>query len=253
MDRLLQFFAQGGPFMFVIGAVLFAAIAVIVERIYFYQVVCRVDANDLVDTTLQSIDRGQARKALGTLQEGRSPLHALATTAVAGHLDGFTSSRIEEEVEEVSIQEVARLHRRVDYLSMLANVATLAGLLGTIFGLKESFLSLSAADPSTKATLLAAGISQAMNTTAMGLIVAIPCMVAHAKLVARRNQLLTDLDTSVLRLLGRLRTRTGQTPAIVEGGRATHARDRRDTATAQDDVPSRPFLGSPLGSTETPQ
>ncbi|MEZ4649350.1 MAG: MotA/TolQ/ExbB proton channel family protein [Candidatus Eisenbacteria bacterium] len=246
MDHLLQFFAQGGPFMFVIGAVLFAAIAVIVERTYFYQVVCRVDANGLVDATTQAVERGQARKALGTLQEGRSPLHALAATAVAGHLDGFPSSRIEEDVEEVSVQEVARLHRRVDYLSMLANVATLAGLLGTIFGLKESFLSLSAADPSTKATLLAAGISQAMNTTAMGLIVAIPCMVAHAKLTARRNQLLTDLDASVLRLLGRLRAHPGHGPALIEGGRQLRTRE-------EDAPQARPFLGSPLGSTETPQ
>ena len=243
MESLLRFFAQGGPFMFVIGAVLFGAIAVIIERAYFYQVVCRVDGNALIDSTLQSIDRGQGRQVLGQLQEARSPLHALLGAAIAGHLDGLALSRIEGDVEEAAVREVARLHRRVDYLSMLANVATLAGLLGTIFGLKESFLSLSAADASAKATLLATGISQAMNTTAMGLLVAIPCMIAHARLVDRRNQLLTDLDAGVLRFLGRLRTRTGRGPAIVEGGRRTRAREDEST-------PS-PFLADPVASTET--
>lgn len=206
MDQFLQFFSQGGPFMAVIGVVLFAAIAIIAERAYFYQVVCGADASELVESTSQSVVRGQARTALGRLREGRSPLHELLAVAVEGHMDGRISTQVEEGVEQAAVREVSRLHRRVDYLAVLANVATLAGLLGTIFGLKESFASLAVADPSAKAALLAAGISQAMNTTAFGLIVAIPCMIAHAKLTARRNQLLTDLDAGVMGLLGRFGT-----------------------------------------------
>ena len=221
MDQVLQFLSQGGPFMAVIGAALFVAIAVIVERVHFYQVVCREDGDALADMAVRSVDRGNGGEALETLREGRAPVHALLGVALHGHIEGYAFAHVEEAVEEASVREVARLHRRVDYLAVIANVATLAGLLGTIFGLKESFTALSVAEPAAKAALLAAGISQAMNTTALGLIVAIPCMLSHAKLTARRNELLVDLDSATLRLLNRLRRHAGAYPVLVPEGHSS--------------------------------
>lgn len=83
--------------------------------------------------------------------------------------------------------------RKLHYLSMLANVATLMGLLGTIHGLILSFQAVAQADPSTKQALLAQGISVSMYTTALGLAVAIPAMVAFSFLVSRQNSLVEQL------------------------------------------------------------
>ncbi len=83
--------------------------------------------------------------------------------------------------------------KRLHYLSMMANVATLLGLLGTIHGLILSFKAVASADPATKQTLLANGISVSMYTTALGLAVAIPSMVFYSILVSRQNQIVEQL------------------------------------------------------------
>ncbi len=106
--------------------------------------------------------------------------------------------------EEEILESVTRLERRTAYLPTLANVATLLGLLGTIIGLIQSFQAISVADPSQKATLLAQGISVAMNTTAFGLIVAIPTMLAYAWLHARTTKIMDSLELYVSKLLNLL-------------------------------------------------
>ena len=90
--------------------------------------------------------------------------------------------------------------KRIHYLSMLANVATLLGLLGTIHGLILSFQAVATADPSQKQALLAHGISVSMYTTALGLAVAIPVMIAYSFLVSRQNQLGEELYEQVQKL-----------------------------------------------------
>jgi biopolymer transport protein ExbB len=92
-----------------------------------------------------------------------------------------------------AMEIVPMVTRRLGYLAMVSNVATLVGLLGTIHGLIQSFQAVSFADPAQKQTLLAQGISVSMNTTALGLVVAIPFMVAYAFLQARQNKLLEEV------------------------------------------------------------
>lgn len=99
------------------------------------------------------------------------------------------------QAHDISMAEtVPMLTRRLHYLSMLANVATLMGLLGTIHGLILSFQAVATADPSMKQTLLANGISISMYTTALGLAVAIPLMVFYSFLVSRQNVLVEQLQ-----------------------------------------------------------
>ena len=100
----------------------------------------------------------------------------------------------------VLIEENASLDKRTGFLAMLGNVATLTGLLGTITGMIKSFAAVSYANPADKAALLAAGISEAMNATAYGLIAAIPALVAYAILANRANNLSEDLNQSGLKV-----------------------------------------------------
>jgi biopolymer transport protein ExbB/TolQ len=84
---------------------------------------------------------------------------------------------------------------------MLANVATLLGLLGTIFGLTTAFSAVGAADPAQRSAFLAAGISQALNTTSFGLIVAVPTLVAHGFLVSTVERIVEQVDDVSVRLV----------------------------------------------------
>ena len=90
--------------------------------------------------------------------------------------------------------------KRLHYLSMLANVATLLGLLGTIHGLILSFQAVAQADPAQKQAMLASGIAVSMYTTALGLAVAIPAMVAYSFLISKQNELLEQLTEKCSKL-----------------------------------------------------
>jgi biopolymer transport protein ExbB/TolQ len=121
----------------------------------------------------------------------------------------FKTILLKADREEEAIQQAADIalsenmplfNKRIHYLSMLANVATLLGLLGTIHGLILSFQAVATADPSQKQALLAHGISVSMYTTALGLAVAIPVMIAYSFLVSRQNQLSEELFEQVQKL-----------------------------------------------------
>ena len=106
------------------------------------------------------------------------------------------------QAQEISLSETIPLYsKRLAILSMIANVATLLGLLGTIQGLILSFSAVAKADPSQKQQLLANGISIAMYTTALGLCVAIPCMVLHTFLNSKQNQLIESLTEGTTKLV----------------------------------------------------
>lgn len=109
---------------------------------------------------------------------------------------------------QIAVSEAAEtIQRRTSFLATIANVATLLGLFGTIAGLIHSFEAVGHADPQQKAALLAAGISQAMNATLLGLGVAIPCMLAFSFLINRTNRLIAEVDQSAVRILDFLKQR----------------------------------------------
>ena len=111
---------------------------------------------------------------------------------------------LENHLEEAMLEVMPELERRTHYLPTLANVSTLLGLLGTIIGLIQSFQSLAVADPSQKAFLLAQGVSVAMNTTAFGLIVAIPIMLCYSYIQSRTIKIVDTLDAYSIKLVNLL-------------------------------------------------
>lgn len=105
------------------------------------------------------------------------------------------------QAQDIAMSEAVPMYtKRLHYLSMFANVATLLGLLGTIHGLILSFQAVAQADPATKQALLANGIAVSMYTTALGLAVAIPAMVIYSVLVSRQNELLEQLQEKCSKL-----------------------------------------------------
>ncbi|MDR3607396.1 MAG: MotA/TolQ/ExbB proton channel family protein [Oligoflexia bacterium] len=127
-------------------------------------------------------------------------------------------SLIENGLQIAVSNAIQSIQKRTTFLSMIANVATLLGLLGTIAGLIASFEAVGHADPQQKSALLAAGISTAMNATMMGLGVAIPCMVAFSFLMNRTNRLLAEIEQSAMRSLDILKQRYYQAESAVSSG-----------------------------------
>jgi biopolymer transport protein ExbB/TolQ len=131
---------------------------------------------------------------------------------------------------------LAPYSRRISHIGLLGNVATLLGLLGTIFGLTTAFAAVGAADPSQRSAFLAAGISQALNTTAFGLIVAVPALMVHGFLVARVEAIAEQVDEVCVRLV-RAMVQGGSAPAQAAqqaqpGPEASHAGAARPAAAA---------------------
>jgi biopolymer transport protein ExbB/TolQ len=106
---------------------------------------------------------------------------------------------IQSKMDEVLSVENVKLERRTGFLSMLANVSTLLGLLGTIVGLIQSFASIANMNGVEKSTTLTQGVALAMNATAYGLIVAIPTLILYGVLVNRTNHLQEDLNQSAFK------------------------------------------------------
>lgn len=114
-------------------------------------------------------------------------------------------------IEDGLVLAVAEAHHeaqmRVPFLSSIANVSTLLGLLGTVWGLITSFEAVGNASAQQRAALLAAGISTAMNATLMGLGVAIPCMMLYSVFIARVNKINADIDQAAVKTLDILKQR----------------------------------------------
>jgi biopolymer transport protein ExbB/TolQ len=187
--------------MYIILGVSAFAVAVTLERVYYLYFRCRVNAKNLL-TSVTRLVRGDKVADAGKLcKQQTAPLAVILESALWHFEQGLSNEEIQNAVDETALRELPRIQKRIHYLGLLANVATLLGLLGTITGLMSAFNALAAADPAQKATLLALGISQAMNTTALGIMVGLPCMITYSILSSKASATIEEIDESSVRLL----------------------------------------------------
>ena len=196
---VVGFFQSGGPFMYPILVVLAIGVAIALER-YIYL------------SYVSSRNKGIWRRILPLLEGGKYDAArevVMHSDAAVSRILGYGLSRVERQcsgeqvqmaMEEGLLEVVPRLEKRTHYLATLANVATLLGLLGTIIGLTEAFSTVAAAAPADRANLLSASISIAMNTTAFGLIVAIPLLLVYAVMQTKTTELVDTLEMVTVRL-----------------------------------------------------
>jgi biopolymer transport protein ExbB len=204
IDSLATWFEGGGTYMWVILAVLAVGVAVVIERMIFYYVVCAGNGRRMVADIAKALNENRVNDAK-TIVSSKAPLQSLLRIAVDRYSENMSIDEIQEGVEELSISQVPRFTKRLNYLALFANIATLVGLLGTINGLQLSFSSLVSVEASKKAAMLAKGISEFMTCTAFGLIVAVFCMVLYTVLSNKQNQLIKDLDESVVKCMNYLK------------------------------------------------
>lgn len=179
---------------------------VIIERSYFLYFRYRINADHFLEQIVGYLEERKFSRAIefANLAGG----HPLALVLKAGLVKCNESEKdIQRSMEAASRRAAPAITKNIPYLAMLANVATLLGLLGTILGLVESFRGVSHANLAVRQEILSNGISVAMFTTAFGLMAAIPCIVAFTILQIRQNFLLSQIETKANDLFNYLSSR----------------------------------------------
>jgi len=206
------FFQNGGPFMYPIAVVLGIGAAIAMERGLYLMNLVRMNRRDY-DKILPLLKQARLREIAELTRKSRSAMARI----VADGLNRRSASRrradVERAMEEGLLEILPSIDRRTPYLATFANIATLLGLLGTIIGLIAAFTAVANADPAEKATLLSQSISIAMNTTAFGLIVAIPLLLIHSMLQSKTAQVVESLEIAVVKFLNLMDDAGQQTTA----------------------------------------
>jgi biopolymer transport protein ExbB/TolQ len=217
-DLVVRFFQNGGPFMYPIGVVLALGVAITLER-FLYLTHARVSNRQAYGRLLPLLERGDLKGALKLAEESKTPVVRLLASGIERVRNSRRRDDIEAAMEETILETVPRLEKRTQYLATLANVATLLGLLGTIIGLIAAFTAVASADPAEKASLLSQSISVAMNTTAFGLMTAIPLLLCHAMLQTRTTEIVDSLEMAGVKFINIL-AESRPAPAAAPQGQA---------------------------------
>jgi biopolymer transport protein ExbB/TolQ len=206
MNFFVDAMAKGGEFMYPILLAAIFALAIAVERMYYVMFRANINGTAFMAQVQKLIMANNIDRAIKLCNA--EPNAALPRVLKAGLTRANRSEvEIQNAVDESVLEVFPLLNNRTGYLPMLANVATLTGLLGTIQGLIVAFKAVATASAESKQTLLAAGISTAMYTTAGGLVVAIPTLVLHSIIAARTTKIMDDVDQFALKTVNLLGAR----------------------------------------------
>jgi biopolymer transport protein ExbB/TolQ len=199
LDSIALFFEQGGPFMYVNVFVAATALAMILERSISLLFRYSINGGPFMDQVSRLVLAGNVDRAIKLC--AAAPNASLARVVRAG-LSRANQGEVEiaKAIEEALLEETPKIQKRVQSLFSIANIATLLGLIGTIFGLIAAFKSLQFAAPEQKQALLARGISEAMNNTAFGLSIAVSCIVGHMLLTNRAKGMVEELETASVKV-----------------------------------------------------
>lgn len=189
--------------MYPIGACLVVALSIIIERSIVLYFSASINKDGFLRGLKKHIYAGDLDKAINYVA-GQKPT-PLTNVIKAGLMNvPKGEDEVQAALDEASLRETPRLEARTGYLAMIGNAAMLSGLLGTVGGLIQCFEAVANVNPADKATILAQGISEAMNCTGFGLITAIPALIAFSILNGRTQHLINDINetsVSVLNLI----------------------------------------------------
>jgi biopolymer transport protein ExbB/TolQ len=195
---LMEHFQEGGWGMYPIVVLLGITVFIWIDR-QMYVTRAKVDVDKLMSLLKSQIVSGNIQGAINTCQASPAPV----TKIIAAGLRraGGSDEDVQQGMDEEALKELPKLEKRTGYLAMLGNLATLAGLLGTITGLIKAFAGVAGVDPSMKATMLSKGISEAMNCTAFGLFTGILGLATYAWLNGMTQAVLDGINQATVETL----------------------------------------------------
>jgi biopolymer transport protein ExbB/TolQ len=195
-ETIAEHYQEGGFWMYPISCFQAVSFALMIERLYVLFFKTRLNKEAVLAGLRERIFRGDVMGAIRFLSD--QPQSPLTRILKAGLLETrHGEEEVQAAMDEASMHEIPYLEKRTGYLSMVSNAATLAGLLGTVLGMIKVFASVAKVSAADKSTMLSAGISEAMNCTAYGLITAIPPLVIYSLLQGRTQALQDDINASV--------------------------------------------------------
>ncbi len=194
---MLLFIQQGGSVMYILLGISVLSLTIIFERAWSLRrsVVIPLKTVQQIE---QYVRDGDVKQAMQICQTHNTAMSRILWVALANR--GVRRSVMKEILEESGRQEVAHLDRFIGVLGVIAAIAPLLGLLGTVIGMIEVFQQISEVGVG-HADVLAGGISKALNTTAFGLVVAIPSIVAYRFYEARVDRFVVEIEQHALRFV----------------------------------------------------
>ena len=199
----VRFFQNGGPFMYPIATVLVVGLAIAIER-WLVLTRARFANRRAFDSAMALVRQKDFAGVISTGTQSNVPMSRIVAAGIARFAGNTRRDDIESAMEEGIMEALPRLERRTQYLATLANVATLLGLLGTMVGLISAFTAVADAAAAEKASMLSSSISVAMNTTAFGLISAIPLLLLHAVLQTKTTEIVDSFEMASVKVLNTL-------------------------------------------------
>lgn len=202
MSTILEYYRSGGPIMHAILVVGVLGLAVFFERVYTVVSNSKGSERGFIDKVVGLARAGKIDEAVKLCSEHRTALTYIGELVLKS--PSRSEADLQNSADAASVAALPTLTRRLHYLPMLANVATLIGLLGTIFGLREAFSAVAAVSAAERSAKLASGIAVALNATGFGLMVAIPLSLAHGWLTSRAELLIERADEFSVKLINAL-------------------------------------------------
>jgi len=199
-SAVVKFFDDGGVFMYPIMIVFGLGVAIAIER-WVYLTRTTASNKAVWNKVMPYLRTGNIAGALQVTSKSKAAIAQIMTYGLNRVRSARRREDVEQAMEESLMEVMPRLEKRTHYLATFANIATLLGLLGTIIGLISAFTAVSNANPAEKADLLSASISVAMNTTALGLIVAIPLLLVHSLLQSKTTEIVDSLEMASVKFL----------------------------------------------------
>lgn len=196
----VEFFQTGGLFMYAILIVMALGLAIAIDR-FIYLSGTQKKTNKLWKNIIPMLKADDIARAQKSIANMKTPLAIVLNYGLSRFKPNVKRESIEAAMEEGVMEVMPDIEQRTHYLATLANIATLLGLLGTIIGLIQAFTAVAEADPAEKANLLSASISVAMNTTAFGLMTAIPLLLIHSYLATKTSKLVDNLEMAAVKCL----------------------------------------------------
>ena len=197
---IVKFFQEGGIFMYPIALIMAVGTAVAIER-YLYLSRATSTNRKMWDQLMPALQSGKYPQAISITAKSDVAICKILNYGLMRVKSARRFEDIEMAMEEGLMEVLPRLERRTHYLAAFANIATLLGLLGTIVGLIQAFTAVASAGAAEKAEILASSISVAMNTTAFGLIVAIPLLLVYSVLQSKTTQIVDSLEMASVKTL----------------------------------------------------
>lgn len=198
---LANMIEHAGIFAYLLIGLGVFAIAVALERIFVLHFRYSVNGKEFWKEIRARITGGQMEEAIKLCDN--APLPQIIKSGLVEAAKG--SPRIKEAMDETSLEVIPRIERRTHYLSMVANVAVLIGLIGTVRGIIQAFGGMANVDPALRAEILSRGIGLALNATFLGLAIAIPALLIYSFLQSKATRLVDEIDEYTLKAFHLLR------------------------------------------------